>query len=60
MYECKFKSPIRDNTDLFVPTVDGDFIPDDPLKMLKNGTFQKLPWLLGVNGGEGLLNTGSK
>jgi len=51
-------SPIRENTDLFVPTVDGDFIPDNPLALLSNGSFHRVPWLTGVNAGEGLLNTG--
>ncbi|XP_021945103.2 esterase E4 isoform X1 [Folsomia candida] len=51
-------SPIRDNTDLFVPTIDKDFIPDDPMKLLKLGRFHAVPWLTGVNLGEGLLNTG--
>lgn len=55
-----FQSPIRDNTDLFVPTIDKDFIPDDPMKLLKLGRFHAVPWLTGVNLGEGLLNTGSK
>ncbi|CAL8073942.1 unnamed protein product [Orchesella dallaii] len=57
-YHISSMSAIRENTDLFVPTVDGDFIPDNPIDLLRNGSFAKIPWMTGVNAGEGLLNTG--
>lgn len=37
----------------WAPTVDGDFLPDTPYRMLKNGSFQKKEALLGVNRDEG-------
>ncbi len=57
--EVVSQSPVRQNTDLFVPTVDGNFVPAEPIELLRNGNFSKIPWLTGVNAGEGLLNTGS-
>jgi len=42
-----------------VHTID-TFLPANPLDLLNNGTFHKVPWMIGVNSGEGLLNTGRK
>ncbi len=38
---------------IFVPTIDGEFIPYDPEQMLLKGDFKKCPLLLGVNKDEG-------
>lgn len=37
----------------WAPTVDGEFLPDTPYRMLKSGRFQKKEALLGVNRDEG-------
>ncbi|XP_044293652.1 acetylcholinesterase-like, partial [Varanus komodoensis] len=37
----------------FVPTTDGDFLPDDPEELLQDGHFQVKPILIGVTSDEG-------
>lgn len=39
--------------------MDGNFVPAEPIELLRNGNFSKIPWMTGLNAGEGLLNTGS-
>jgi acetylcholinesterase len=36
-----------------MPVIDGTFLPQNPITMLKNGNFKKCPLLLGVNRDEG-------
>ncbi|CAF1015811.1 unnamed protein product [Rotaria sp. Silwood1] len=38
---------------LLMPVIDGTFLPDDPITMLKTGNFKKCPLLLGANRDEG-------
>jgi len=33
---------------------DTTFLPYEPLEMLKNGSFAKVPWLTGVDSQEGM------
>nr|XP_054750531.1 cholinesterase-like [Lytechinus pictus] len=40
---------------LFVPVVDGSFLPDIPIDMIKREEFHKVPTLLGTNEDEGTL-----
>lgn len=35
------------------PTIDGEFIPRDPMEMLAKGDFKKVPLLIGSNHDEG-------
>lgn len=35
------------------PTIDGEFLPKDPMEMLKEGNFKKVPLLIGSNHDEG-------
>jgi len=35
------------------PTIDGEFLPKDPMEMLKEGDFKKIPLLIGSNRDEG-------
>ncbi len=37
----------------WLPVVDGDFLPDDPMKLFASGAFAKVPVLLGNNTNEG-------
>ena len=37
----------------FIPVIDGDFIPDDPAKLMERHEFKKCPILLGTNANEG-------
>lgn len=53
---------IRDEYSLFVPVIerikDGkEFMADDHTELIKRGQYSKVPWLMGVNSGEGLLYT---
>ncbi|ODM97679.1 Venom carboxylesterase-6 [Orchesella cincta] len=53
---------IRDEYSLFAPVIErvkdgGEFIADEPAELLSSGRFSKIPWLVGVNSGEGLLYT---
>ncbi len=42
----------------WIPVVDGKFIPDDPLKLLESGKFNKdIPVMTGFNADEGLIIT---
>lgn len=55
-----FQGTIRDEFSLFVPVIenvkDGDeFLADDPKELISSGQYSKVPWLIGVNSGEGLL-----
>lgn len=43
----------------FYPVVDGDFVPDYPSTLLREGKFTKLPFLLGTNADEGTLFGGA-
>ncbi|CAF0801751.1 unnamed protein product [Adineta steineri] len=38
---------------LLMPVIDGTFLPDNPVTMLKTGNFKKCPLLLGANRDEG-------
>ena len=38
---------------LLMPVIDGTFLPDNPITMLKTGNFKKCPLLLGANRDEG-------
>jgi para-nitrobenzyl esterase len=38
-----------------VPNIDGYVLPDDPMKLLASGTFNKVPTLVGTNKNEGTL-----
>ena len=38
----------------FVPVIDNEVIPRDPLLMLKEGNFSPIPWLTGVARDEGI------
>ena len=35
------------------PNIDGEFLPDMPLSLIKEGKFHKVPTLIGTNGDEG-------
>jgi acetylcholinesterase len=35
------------------PTIDGVFLPKDPMEMLREGDFKKVPLLIGSNRDEG-------
>lgn len=35
------------------PTIDGEFLPKDPMEMLEEGDFKKIPLLIGSNQDEG-------
>lgn len=53
---------IRDEYSLFVPVIerikDGkEFLADDPTELISTGQYSQVPWLMGVNSGEGLLYT---
>ncbi|XP_060094741.1 cholinesterase-like [Heteronotia binoei] len=37
----------------FVPTTDGDFLPDDPQKLVDSGHFQSKPMMIGITSDEG-------
>ena len=37
----------------YVPVIDSDFIPYDPIQMIENGDYKRCPILLGVNRDEG-------
>ena len=37
----------------FVPIIDGQFLPENPLRMLQSGQFKKTEVLLGANKDEG-------
>jgi hypothetical protein len=37
---------------------DGAFITQSPYKLIKDGKFKSVPWILGVNSEEGLLHAG--
>lgn len=61
MISC-YQGVIRDEFSLFVPVIerikDGDeFLADDPKDLIASGEYSKVPWLMGVNSGEGLLYT---
>ncbi|CAL8109732.1 unnamed protein product [Orchesella dallaii] len=56
------KGIIRDEYSLFAPVIErvkdgGEFLADEPAELLSSGRFSKIPWLVGVNSGEGLLYT---
>lgn len=38
---------------VFGPRVDGDYIPDDPVTLLKEGRYHHVPMLAGTNRDEG-------
>ncbi|CAF1002228.1 unnamed protein product [Adineta ricciae] len=38
---------------MLMPVIDGTFLPQNPIKMLKTGNFKKCPLLLGANRDEG-------
>ncbi|CAG7822767.1 unnamed protein product [Allacma fusca] len=52
---------LRDSITIFVPTVEcgnitaDTFLPAHPLTMLKDGYFNKVPWLAGANGQDGAI-----
>ena len=39
----------------FEPTIDGKFVPDQPIILLQQGKFQKMPIMLGNNLNEGIM-----
>ncbi|XP_060095203.1 acetylcholinesterase-like [Heteronotia binoei] len=39
----------------FIPTTDGDFLPDDPQKLVESGHFQSKPIMIGTTSDEGSL-----
>ncbi|XP_067007348.2 bile salt-activated lipase isoform X2 [Anabrus simplex] len=39
----------------FVPSMDADFLPQEPLQILKHGNFNQVPFMAGINDGEGHL-----
>ena len=38
---------------MFAPVIDHDFLPDDPVHMMKRNEFKSVPTLLGTNEDEG-------
>ena len=38
---------------MFWPVVDGNFIPENPLDIIKKGNYSKVPYVIGVNNSEG-------
>ncbi|CAL4157831.1 unnamed protein product [Meganyctiphanes norvegica] len=42
----------------FAPRIDGDYIPDHPVRLIKSGEYNHVPVIMGVNRNEGALESG--
>lgn len=56
-YQEILMEPLGDN-DFFQPSVDGEFLKEVPVNILKSGQFSKIPVMFGVNAAEGGIRTG--
>ncbi len=56
-YQEVLMEPLGDN-DFFQPSVDGEFLKEFPVDILKSGNFSKVPVMFGVNAAEGGIRTG--
>jgi len=57
--------PLHKDRDIFSPVIEGhgdgdEFLTEDPMTILKEGRFNKVPMIMGVNTGDGTYLTSRK